>query len=74
MVGSGNIVVVSVRGVFSSNRVAIVVSVRGMVISSNRVVVSVGGMIGSSNRVVSGRGMIGSNHRSRYGWWWQYSC
>ena len=75
MVGSGNIVVVSIRGVFgSSNRVAIVVSVRGMVDSSNRVVVSVGGTIGSSNKVVSGRGMIGSNHRSRYGWWWQYSC
>ena len=74
MVGSGNIVVVSVRGVFSSNRVAIVVGVRGMVISSDRVVVSVGGTIGSSNKIVSGRGMIGSNHRSRYGWWWQYDC
>ena len=74
MVGSGNIVVVSVRGVFSSNRVAIVVGVRGMVISSDRVVVSVGGTIGSSNKIVSGRGMIGSNHRSRYGWWWQYNC
>ena len=45
MVGSGNIIVVSVRGVVgSSNRVAIVVSVRGMVDSSNRVVVSVGGV------------------------------